>query len=147
MACIWEMERWNIGSAFGVPRTSDHDISVDNVFMLNRTVVLLNLWAVNNNPSQWKDPHRFDPTQYFMEDGSLVGQRPDNHVPFNVGKRSCPGQAFALMEIFLMFTFLLQRYDVLLGQPLHFAVNDKKSSPCTLEHINLRMVPRRTSKT
>ncbi|KAK8759071.1 hypothetical protein V5799_003296 [Amblyomma americanum] len=147
MACIWEMERWNKNSGFDLPRTSAHDILVDDVFIPKGTVVILNQWAVNNNPSVWKNPHLFDPTRYLMEDGTLFYKKPDNHVGFSVGKRSCPGEPFALMEIFLMVTFLLQRYHVVLGQPLDFDVQDKNVAHCRLEHVKLRFVPRCASKT
>ncbi|XP_077521262.1 cytochrome P450 2D10-like isoform X2 [Amblyomma americanum] len=147
MACIWEMERWNKNSGFDLPRTSAHDILVDDVFIPKGTVVILNQWAVNNNPSVWKNPHLFDPTRYLMKDGTLFYKKPENHVGFSVGKRSCPGEPFALMEIFLMVTFLLQRYHVVLGQPLDFDVQDKNVAHCRLEHVKLRFVPRCASKT
>ncbi|XP_077523857.1 cytochrome P450 2H2-like [Amblyomma americanum] len=143
MACIWEMERWNVESGFNLPRTSDHDLLVDDLFIPKGTVVFLNLWAISNNPSVWKNPCLFDPTRFLMEDGTLISKKPEDHVAFSVGKRSCPGEPFAIMEIFLLLTLILQKYHVLLGQPLDFDPQDNNFPHNTLERVKLRFVQRR----
>ncbi|KAH9379771.1 hypothetical protein HPB48_017651 [Haemaphysalis longicornis] len=110
LACIWEVDRWKTGSPLGVARECSEDVVIGEFFIPKGTTVLPNLWAVHNDPTFWKDPEKFDPARFLNEDGSIVSPKPEQLLPFSIGRRSCPGEMFALMEVFLMTTFLLQKY-------------------------------------
>ncbi|XP_037499505.1 putative cytochrome P450 2D7 [Rhipicephalus sanguineus] len=146
MACVWELERWKRTEPFGLPRGTEKDVVVDNILIPGGSVVLFNLWAVNRDPSLWKNPHHYDPTRFLCEDGSLIREKPSYHVGFSFGKRSCPGEPFALMQIFLMVTYTLQRYDVELGEPLTCDLDDPAINLRVLKKTKLRFERRFKNK-
>ncbi|XP_049273329.1 cytochrome P450 2D9-like [Rhipicephalus sanguineus] len=118
--------------------STENDIVVEDLFIPKGTVVLFNLWAVSRDPSLWKNPHRYDPTRFLREDGSLIREKPSYHVGFSFGKRSCPGEAFAIMQIFLLVTFTLQRYNVELGDQLPCELDDPAIDLGVLRKMRLR---------
>lgn len=138
LACVWELERWKRTEPFGLPRGTQEDVVVDNIFIPRGTVVLFNLWAVSRDDSLWRNPHHFDPTRYLRDDGSLIREKPAHHVGFSYGKRSCPGESFAMMQLFLMVAFTLQRYNVHLGEPLSCDLDDPKIDLGVLKRMRLR---------
>ncbi|XP_077520496.1 vitamin D 25-hydroxylase-like [Amblyomma americanum] len=113
MATIWEVFRWKAVTPLGIPRGAVEDVTVDAVRIPKGTTVLANLWAVHMDPKTWKDPAKFDPYRFVPADGSAPTSRPENVVSFSLGKRSCPGEALALTEIFLYVTHLLHEFRIL----------------------------------
>ena len=55
----------------------------------------------------WKDSERFDPTR-FIEAGKF--KRDERVVPFQIGKRVCPGESLAKAELFLFLVGLIQKF-------------------------------------
>ncbi|KAK8767173.1 hypothetical protein V5799_006049 [Amblyomma americanum] len=114
VACIWEMYRWKTVSPLGVARScAGEDTFFDEYFIPKGTTVSPNVWAVHNDPTLWKVPSKFDPSSFLREDGSLVQPKPEYLIPFFIGKRMCPGEILASVEIFLYITCLLQKCIVL----------------------------------
>lgn len=62
------------------------------------------------------------------------------------GKRSCPGEVFGLMEIFMLVTFLLQKYSVVLEEPLQDNLDDLCISLEKLDHVRVRFLPRHSAE-
>ncbi|KAH8032889.1 hypothetical protein HPB51_003465 [Rhipicephalus microplus] len=120
MACIWEMYRWTTMSPLGVPRSAGEDTFFDDYYIPKGTTISPNVWAVHNDPTLWKEPSRFNPDRFLREDGSLIQPRPEYLIPFSIGKRMCPGEILASVEIFLYLTSLVQKYRILPeGDKLH----------------------------
>ncbi len=65
--------------------------------------------AVMMNPEFFPDPERFDPYRFLEADGRTM-KKVDQLIPFSLGKRKCLGESLAGMELFLIFTTLLQRF-------------------------------------
>lgn len=133
MACIWEMYRWKTVSPLGVPRGAGEDTVFDEYFIPKGTTVIPNVWAVHNDPTLWKEPSKFDPTRFFKEDGSLIQPKPEHLIPFSIGKRMCPGEILASVEIFLYITCLLQKYRIL---PEEGKIHDLDSIDIPLVELN-----------
>ena len=55
----------------------------------------------------WTNPIKFDPTR-FIEDGKY--QRDERVIPFQTGKRVCPGEGLARAELFLFLVGLVQKF-------------------------------------
>ncbi|KAL1471555.1 hypothetical protein MTO96_039890, partial [Rhipicephalus appendiculatus] len=134
--CVYKMN--NAVKNFDNFIITEEDIVVEGLFIPKGTIVLFNLWAINRDSSLWENPHHFDPTRFLLEDGSLVREKPSYHVGFSFGKRSCPGEAFALMQIFLTITFILQRYNVELGDELSCDLDDPTIDLTVLKKMRLR---------
>ena len=71
--------------------------------------MLMHLGAVHMEPSYWGDPEAFRPERFINEDGSF--RRDERVIPFGIGKRFCLGETLARMEMFMLFTCLLQRFQ------------------------------------
>lgn len=141
-ACLWEMERWKTGTPLGVAREASDDIVEDDIIIPKGTVIIFNIWAAHNDPTYWTEPHKFDPGRFLNEDGSILQEIPRHLIPFSVGRRSCPGKTFASMEFFLLVTFVLQKFQIVLDQPLQQDINDPGLTLQHLKHVKFRFLPR-----
>nr|XP_037275977.1 vitamin D 25-hydroxylase-like [Rhipicephalus microplus] len=146
MACIWELERWKTGAPLGVARECAEDVVVGDIYIPKGTIVIPNIWAVHNDPILWKDPTKFHPERYLSEDGMTLLHKPEHLIPFSIGHRSCAGETFARMEIFLIITFLLQKYNVTPEQPININFDNPDTSILKISHIKLRFLPRNIRK-
>ena len=57
--------------------------------------------------SSWRDPYKFDPNR-FLENGKF--KRDERVIPFQTGKRVCPGEGLARAELFLFLVGLIQKF-------------------------------------
>ena len=72
--------------------------------------IAANFYAVHVDERNFPDPDRFDPTRFLSSDYKSV-QRPNGFIPFSIGKKSCPGESLANMELFLFFSNFVRRYN------------------------------------
>ncbi|XP_054724318.1 cytochrome P450 2J6-like [Uloborus diversus] len=73
------------------------------------SIIMTNIWGVHHDSKVWRDPFTFRPER-FLQNGDVV--KPSEFIPFSYGRRKCPGEEMALMEVFLYFTTLMQRYNI-----------------------------------
>ena len=59
------------------------------------------------------EPTRFNPDRFIDANGEF--QHCDEVIHFSVGKRRCPGEGLAKMELFLLFANLLNQFKVWAG--------------------------------
>lgn len=142
MACLWEMDRWSTTSVLGAARECSNDVVIDGVFIPRGTVVLPNIWAVHNDPALWKEPRKFNPARFLNQDGSLLAHKPEFLIPFSTGRRCCPAETFASMEIYLMVTYLLQKFTVLPCKAINLDVDSCDMLPRRIQQTEFRFVPR-----
>ncbi|XP_077535567.1 vitamin D 25-hydroxylase-like [Haemaphysalis longicornis] len=145
-ACIWEVERWKTASPLGLARESSEDVVIDGYFIPKGTTVIPNFWACHNDPARWKDPQKYNPQRFLNEDGDIVSQKPEQLIPFSLGRRSCPGEMFASMEVFLMVAFLLQKYNVVPEHPIQCDMDNPDILVPKQVNVRLRFLPRKPSK-
>ncbi|XP_007523498.1 cytochrome P450 2D14-like [Erinaceus europaeus] len=117
MAVIHEVQRFGDIVPLGVPHMTSRDTEVQGYRIPKGTVLLTNLSSVLKDESCWKKPLRFYPEHFLDDQGRFV--KKEAFIPFSAGRRSCPGEPLARMELFLFFTCLLQRFSfsVPAGQP------------------------------
>ncbi|XP_037082197.1 methyl farnesoate epoxidase-like [Pollicipes pollicipes] len=95
-----------------LPRSVSHravrDADLAGYAIPKGTVLVMHLDAVHMDAAYWGDPHAFRPERFLQSDGSL--RRDERLIPFGVGRRICLGETLARMEMFVLFTCLLQKY-------------------------------------
>lgn len=70
--------------------------------------IICNLWNVHHDPDFWKDPQEFRPERFITENGKIF--KPEFLIPFSVGKRQCPGESLARMELYLYFASMMKMF-------------------------------------
>ncbi|KAM7290965.1 cytochrome P450 2J6-like isoform X1 [Ixodes scapularis] len=113
MAFIWEVLRWRTPTPLGPIRMVDRDTTIGGFHVPAETVVLSNFWAVHHDPKVWEHPFDFDPTRFLNADHTVLLPKPAALMPFSTGRRMCPAETLAVMEIFMYVTTLMQKFTVL----------------------------------
>ncbi|XP_075208834.1 cytochrome P450 2C8-like [Anomaloglossus baeobatrachus] len=72
------------------------------------TAVIPFISSVLSDPTQWETPEDFNPGNFLDEKGQF--QLKPAFMAFSAGKRICAGEGLARMEIFLLFSALLQKF-------------------------------------
>lgn len=106
--------------------TETYTIPGTNVVIEKGIPVWISPFAIHNDPEYYPDPVKFDPER-FSEEGKSK-RHPFTYIPFGEGPRICigmrisyvkwlsfqitlfPGKRFALLQVKVMLTKLLQKY-------------------------------------
>ncbi|KAG0445248.1 hypothetical protein HPB47_017822 [Ixodes persulcatus] len=113
MAFIWELLRWRTPTPLGLVRMAERDTTMGGFHVPAETLVLFNFWSVHHDPEVWEHPFEFDPTRFLNADHTVLLPKPAAIIPFSTGRRMCPGETLAIMEIFMYLTTLMQTFTVL----------------------------------
>ncbi|XP_055350046.1 cytochrome P450 2B19-like [Paramacrobiotus metropolitanus] len=111
-ATILEVQRMTTIAALAVPHRAKRDMLIDGYFVPEDTWILPNLYSVHHDPKHWESPEEFNPYRFLDKDGVI--DKAHTFVVFGIGRRACPGELLARMELFLMFARLMQRFDITL---------------------------------
>jgi cytochrome P450/NADPH-cytochrome P450 reductase len=71
--------------------------------------VTLILGSIHRDPAAWPDPERFDPERFLPE--ASKRRTAGAYKPFGIGKRTCTGRHFALVEATLCLVLVLRAFD------------------------------------
>ncbi|CAN7986556.1 unnamed protein product [Ixodes hexagonus] len=140
VAAIWEMYRCK--PTLNLPRCVGEDTFFGEYFVPKDTIVMRNVWAVHMSSTLWEHPEKFDPSRFLSSDGSKLLNRPDYLITFSVGKRMCPGETLATVEIFLYLTTLLQKFNVFPEEGRGFQICFRSVTMDNLKDQKLRFVSR-----
>lgn len=109
-AVIHEIQRMGNVVPLSVPRMTNEDTILEGYFIPKGTQIIPNLTSVLFDQTKWKTQHSFDPQNFLNAQGKF--EKPEAFIPFSLGKRSCPGESLARMELFLFFTSFLQSFSL-----------------------------------
>lgn len=70
--------------------------------------------TVHMDPNLWDKPNEFNPSRFINAEGNV--QKPEYFIPFGVGRRMCLGNVLARMELFMIFSSIMHRFEILLPQ-------------------------------
>lgn len=84
------------------------DDVLDGYLIPADTLIFISPFVTHRDPKYWPDPERFDPNRFIPEQ---VTHRPRHiYFPFGEGPHVCLGNNFAVMEMQLILTMVLQRF-------------------------------------
>lgn len=136
-ATLLETMRCSCIFPFALPHSTTQDTSVEGHFIRSGTLVFVNLWSVSHDPKYFPEPEVFNPRRFLNESWTAVDKsQADLFMPFGAGKRRCPGEQLAKLELFLFFTTLVQscKFEPVPGE---FPVVDSKFG-LTLKPLDFR---------
>ncbi|XP_063148982.1 cytochrome P450 2C5-like [Candoia aspera] len=124
-AVVHEVQRYQKGSLENFPRATTCDTKFHGYNIPKNTAVVPMLSSVHFDPLHWETPEKFNPDHFLNEKGQF--RKRDTFMPFSAGKRACPGEALARMELFLFFSTLLQKFT------FHMAGDSKDTDLMSLQ--------------
>ena len=84
------------------------DRAGDLVIPRGLTVVVF-IYGVHHSRRHWENPERFDPERFTKEKEKL--HTPFTWLPFGAGPRGCIGGNYAMLQILMILSVLLEKYD------------------------------------
>ncbi|CAO2630604.1 Cytochrome P450 3A11 [Lemmus lemmus] len=90
-------------------RVCKQDVEMNGVFIPKGSVVMIPIFSLHRDPQYWPEPEEFRPERFSKEKKGSID--PYVYMPFGNGPRNCIGMRFALMNIKLALTKLLQNFS------------------------------------
>ncbi|XP_042323878.1 cytochrome P450 2D14-like [Sceloporus undulatus] len=107
-AVIHEIQRWADIAPLTPPYITRRDTEVGKFIIPKDTIILNNLSSVLKDETVWEKPYEFYPEHFLDANGQFIKR--EAFLPFSAGRRACPGDQLAKMDLFIFFTSLLQHF-------------------------------------
>ena len=114
-SCIEESMRL-YPPAWITDRVAIQDDKVGDYFIKKGTLIGVSIFELHRSKHYWKDPEKFDPDRFYLN-------KIDNtyYLPFGAGPRLCIGNNFAMYEMILAVSGILQKFTLVSdGKPIKF---------------------------
>ncbi len=92
-----------------VDRMAISDDRVGDLAIPRGSTVVVFIYGVHHSPQYWPNPESFDPERFSKPNEKL--HKPFTHLPFGAGPRGCIGGNYATLQILLILSVLLRKYD------------------------------------
>jgi cytochrome P450 len=92
-----------------VDRMAVADDRVGDVAIPRGSMVIVYVYGAHHAPRYWENPDNFDPNRFTKENDKL--RAPFTYLPFGAGPRGCIGGNYAMLQILMILSDLLRRYD------------------------------------
>ena len=96
-----------------VDRMALSDDRVGGLAIPRGSTVVVFIYGVHHSPQHWENPETFEPGR-FTKDNEQV-RSPFTYLPFGAGPRGCIGGNYATLQILMILSTLLRRYDLRLA--------------------------------
>jgi cytochrome P450 len=74
------------------------------------STVVVFIYGVHHSPRHWENPELFDPARFTKANEKL--HTPCAWLPFGAGPRGCIGGNYAMLQIFMILSTLLRKYEI-----------------------------------
>lgn len=111
-AVLTETLRMGCIAPLSIPHGLTKELKYGQFLIPDHAVLIPNIYSVLFDPSIFERPESFNPERFLNDNGKLNGKE-KYVVCFSLGKRVCLGEALARMELFLLMTSLIQRFQFL----------------------------------
>lgn len=95
--------------AYFSDRVNLEDDSYQDLFLPKGTDVLISFYEIHRNAEVWEEPERFDPDRFHADNKK---DNADHYFPFGAGPRMCIGNGFAIYEMVLALSRIIEKYQV-----------------------------------
>lgn len=109
-ATIQEIHRYASIVPLAVNHWNREETTLYGYNIPKHTYIIPNLVAVHFNPERFPEPDVFKPDRFIDSNGKFI--RDEQVIPFSIGKRSCPGEPLAQVEIYIYIIYLLQNFII-----------------------------------
>ncbi len=109
-------------------REAKEDMEIGGYPVPKNSIVYAFSYVTQRDARYFPDPERFDPSRFSVENEKQIS--PFVYFPFGVGPRACIGAQFAMTEIAVVATILLQKFE--------FSLAPKQGEPQFLSLLSLR---------
>jgi cytochrome P450 len=92
-----------------IDRMAVADDQVGNVVIPRGSTVIIYVYGAHHAPRYWQDPENFAPGRFTKEE--MKQRTPFTFLPFGGGPRVCIGQHYAMLQILMILSGLIRRYD------------------------------------
>ncbi|KAF9600568.1 hypothetical protein IFM89_010054 [Coptis chinensis] len=94
-------------------RVSTEDCHLAGYHVPDGSLLIVNLWKIQRDPTVWSDPSDFRPERFLTRDKN-VDVRGQNYelIPFGSGRRICPAISLSLQVVHLSLARLLHQFEV-----------------------------------
>ncbi|XP_022133318.1 cytochrome P450 CYP736A12-like [Momordica charantia] len=93
-----------------VPHESLEDCTVNGYHIPKKSRIIVNAWAIGQDPNSWVDPEKFFPERFIGSQVDVKG-RDFQLIPFGSGRRGCPGMHMGLVVVHFVIAQLVHCFD------------------------------------
>jgi cytochrome P450 len=92
-----------------VDRMAVADDRVGDIAIPRGSTVIVFVYGAHHQPRSWQSPESFDPKRFAKANEKQ--QTPFTYLPFGAGPRGCIGGNYAMLQILMILSAVLRRYD------------------------------------
>jgi cytochrome P450 len=92
-----------------VDRMAVADDRVGDVAIPRGSMVIVYVYGAHHAPRYWQNPENFDTERFTKENDKM--RTPFTFLPFGAGPRGCIGGNYAMLQILMILSDLLRKYD------------------------------------
>ncbi len=92
-----------------IDRMAVADDRVGDIDIPRGSTVIVYVYGAHHAPRYWENPESFDPERFIK--GSEKLRTPFTYLPFGGGPRVCIGNHYAMLQILMILSDLLRKYD------------------------------------
>ncbi|KAI1278131.1 Cytochrome P450 2J2 [Halotydeus destructor] len=94
-----------------LPHIASRDTDICGYTIPKGYHIYVNFFAIHNDPNYWDEPETFKVERFLTPEGNKLVKH-EAFMPFSTGRRSCPGEPLAQVELFVYLVMTLQRYKI-----------------------------------
>ncbi|XP_015906524.2 vitamin D 25-hydroxylase [Parasteatoda tepidariorum] len=111
-AVLMESQRFSSIVPLSTTRKANQDIPIRDYIIPKGAEITMNLWGLHHDPKYWNEVDKFIPERFLSNDGTKLIKQPESFAPFSYGRRMCPGETVAWMEILSYFSHIVRNYEI-----------------------------------
>ncbi|RWS13583.1 hypothetical protein B4U79_01846 [Dinothrombium tinctorium] len=112
-AFLREVDRYYALAPITPVRINSDEVTIRGFKIPKGKNFLANTFKCLRDSKYFKNPEQFDVYNFIDERGELINVK--SFMPFGIGKRRCPGELLAKIEIFLFISAIIQNFSLSLS--------------------------------